>query len=595
MTQQKVIYTAPLKALSAEKFNDWTRGVFRDKVIVQLTGDTLTSQKVRAEMMVQCQTADIVLMTSELLDSLTRNHASEHYQWLYSVALVIVDESHIITSPGRGDCVEASIMRFSQINPKAKIWMLSATMPNVEEFSTWMTNLNGKATHILNSSWRPTTLVWHYLQHDIFGNYYDIQRDKIGKAVKLVQMKPNEKFLVFVWDKNTGRAVVSALREEGVQCEFHNADVDFEGRTSIVSRFEDDNDPLQVIVATTTLSWGINTSAQNVVIVGVNRGLNPIDELDVIQAAGRAGRFGKAPEGHVYLICDNPKQWQIRIKNPRPVTSTLLDEDALSFHICAEIRNKVITDTESLYKWYRRTLASIQQELTMEVIDSVIAKLVGWECIRVDPRGFFEITSLGMVAATLYYHPKDVFHWAKSFGHIDRNNLWNSDLALAYALAAPTMQLPYIARSEQERVMNFSNALGKIWNAPIKSSTLAVDLFDLLCGEKPSVAARQFKQDAERVCAALSWIGGVKKIARQDMWMILPLRLMYGVPAKLVQLCRLPKVGAVRAQKLYAAGIKTLEDVVANPAKVQMVVGQSYLREVLNAAKRILRTEQIGE
>lgn len=252
----KVIYSAPLKALSSEKFHDWTNGIFKNQTIIQLTGDTLTSPKIRAEMMKQCQSADIVLMTSELLDSLTRNFQSENYQWLMDVALLICDESHIITSPGRGDCVEAAVMRFSQINPRARLWMLSATMPNVDEFSTWLSTLNGKSTQILNSTWRPTTLVWHFIQHMTFGGYTEIQSDKVSKAVKLVQMKPTEKFLVFVWDKNTGRNVVSRLREENIVCEFHNADVDFEGRTEIVQRFENDSDPLQVIVATTTLAWG---------------------------------------------------------------------------------------------------------------------------------------------------------------------------------------------------------------------------------------------------------------------------------------------------------------------------------------------------
>ena len=32
----------------------------------------------------------------------------------------------------------------------------------------------------------------------------------------------------------------------------------------------------------------------------------------------------------VYFICDSPKDWEVRINNPRNVESTLLDEDTLS-------------------------------------------------------------------------------------------------------------------------------------------------------------------------------------------------------------------------------------------------------------------------
>jgi helicase len=272
-----------------------------------------------------------------------------------------------------------------------------------------------------------------------------------------------------------------------------------------------------------------------------------------------------------------------------------LDEDALSFHICAEIKNKVITNNESLMSWYDRTLASIQQRLTQEKIDSVISKLEAWDCVKVDHNGFFKCTTLGLVAATLYYHPKDVYHWSESFAQIERQNLWDSDLALAYALAAPSMQLPYITRADQPRVSDLMGRLNHKWRGPTRASTLFADLFDLLSGEKPSMAARQFQNDADRICAALSWIGGIKAIARSDMWAVLPLRLKYGVPQKLVYLCQLPKIGAVRANKLYVMGIRSLEDVLNNPAKVQQVVGQNLVRDVMLAAKRLIRASQSDE
>jgi replicative superfamily II helicase len=81
------------------------------------------------------------------------------------------------------------------------------------------------------------------------------------------------------------------------------------------------------------LAHNCNTSAQNAVIVGTYRGIQPVDELDILQAAGRAGRFGKAPYGNVYLICDNIPEWKEKVAHPRDVTSTLLDTYALAFHL----------------------------------------------------------------------------------------------------------------------------------------------------------------------------------------------------------------------------------------------------------------------
>lgn len=588
MAQKTIIYTAPLKALSHEKFHEWSKGVFHDKKIVMLTGDTLTSQKVRRKMMAECEGADIVLMTSELLDSLTRNHASESYAWLYNVVMLIVDECHIIASPGRGDCVEVAIMRFSQINPQAKIWLLSATATNIHEFTSWLSRLNNKSSYALNSSWRPTTLVWHYLQHSIFGSYVEIQADKIYKSVGLVKEKPTEKFLIFVWDKNTGRNLVGALADEKINAVFYNADLEYEERTGILQQFESDADPLQVIVSTSALAWGVNTSAQNVILVGNHRGLEEVDELDIIQAAGRAGRFGKSPEGHVYFICDSVTGWEARIANPKPVLSTLLDLDLLAFHLCAEIRNKVIYDVPSMHAWYVRTLSCIQQELTPEKVEEVVAHLVQWECVRLNDDGRLQCTSLGVVAATLYYHPKDVYHWGKSLEIIDRQNLWDNDYAIAYLLATPSAQLPYIARKDEVRVSTCTGELRKVWDGRIKSSTLFADLVDLLRGEKPSMPARQIRQDADRIGGALTWIAGIRRIVRQGQVGVLPLRLKYGVPADVAVLCQLPKLGGARAKKLYDAGIKTIAAIASSESQVKRLLGVAIGTSVVEAARNFV-------
>ena len=583
------VYTAPLKALSSEKFDEWSRGVFRDKNIVMLTGDTLTSQKIRQQKMRECENAHIVLCTSELLDSLTRNHGSEHYAWIYRVGLVIVDECHIIASQGRGDCVESAIMRFTSINPAAKVWLLSATAPNADQFSTWLTHLNGKPTHVLNSSWRPTTLVWHYLQHEIFGSYQENQMSKMVNALQIMQSKPDEKYLVFVWDKNTGRMLSKLLQDENINNSFYNADVEYGDRRHILQRFE--TPELNALISTPALAWGCNTSAQNVIIVGNTRGLDPIDELDIIQAAGRAGRFGKAPEGHVYFICDSPKDWEVRINNPRNVESTLLDEDTLSFHLCAEIRNKVITDVESMHDWYNRTLSVIQRPLTPAMVEGVMNKLAMWDAIKMDDNGKLSCTPLGIVAATLYYHPKDVFHWAIGLSVIDQHNLWHNDYAIAYLLAAPTVRLPYIPRKDEMRVITAKQQLIKVWPYSAVGSSLFADLVDVLKGEKPSPAARAIQQDIDRVVGALSWIAGIKRVANLNMVQILALRLKYGVPMELAMLCQIPGVGAARAKKLYDVGITSISAVLGSPGIVRKVLGNTVGNGVLDSARDFVESD----
>ena len=252
----KILFTCPLKALANEKMEAWGQ-LFHDKTILQLTGDTLTNQKVRMDMMEKAKDADILVMTCELLDSITRNFWSEKYQWVKDVQLLICDEAHGVTMAGRGHIIEVSIMRFCQIAPQAKIWFLSATMPNCDQFAQWLNTLNGKPSEIINSQWRPTTLQWHFQAHNIFGNYVENQSDKINRAVRVIEEHQNESTLVFVHDKNTGQRIKSALNELEIPSEFYNADLELESRQDLLQRFEsNESDRLNVLISTSALAWG---------------------------------------------------------------------------------------------------------------------------------------------------------------------------------------------------------------------------------------------------------------------------------------------------------------------------------------------------
>jgi len=252
----KIVYTAPLRALATEKKDAWSK-VFPDAKILQLTGDTLTSQKIRMEMMKEAETADILIMTAELLDSVTRNHYSEHYQWVKHVELLIVDEAHGVTLEGRGHVIEASIMRFCEIAQQAKVWFLSATMPNCGEFAQWLNTLNNKPSEIINSTWRPTELRWNFILHNTLGSYWENQEDKIRKAIECVVNHQNESTLVFVHDKNTGRRIEAVLKEQNISVEFYNADLDFETRKDLLERFESDGENrISTLISTSALAWG---------------------------------------------------------------------------------------------------------------------------------------------------------------------------------------------------------------------------------------------------------------------------------------------------------------------------------------------------
>lgn len=165
--------------------------------------------------------------------------------------------ANCVTMEGRGHVIEASIMRFCEIAQQAKVWFLSATMPNCGEFAQWLNTLNNKPSEIINSTWRPTELRWNFILHNTLGSYWENQEDKIRKAIECVVDHQNESTLVFVHDKNSGRRIEAILREQNISVEFYNADLDFETRKDLLERFESDGENrISTLISTSALAWG---------------------------------------------------------------------------------------------------------------------------------------------------------------------------------------------------------------------------------------------------------------------------------------------------------------------------------------------------
>lgn len=125
---KKVIYTSPIKALSNQKFHEFTLK-FPDITFGLLTGDI----KMNPE-------ASVLIMTTEILQKQLYNKTSgiETFQTFDldfdDLGCVIFDEVHYINDPERGHVWEETIMNL----PKhIQMVMLSATINNPQKFATW--------------------------------------------------------------------------------------------------------------------------------------------------------------------------------------------------------------------------------------------------------------------------------------------------------------------------------------------------------------------------------------------------------------------------------------------------------------------------
>ena len=139
----KIFYTAPIKALSNQKFHELCAEYGEDEVGL-LTGDV----NVRGD-------APIVVMTTEVL----RNMIYADSPTLTDLAFVVLDEVHYLGDRFRGAVWEEIILHLPR---SVRLVSLSATVSNAEEFGDWMHAVRGD-TDVVLSEHRPVPLYQHVL------------------------------------------------------------------------------------------------------------------------------------------------------------------------------------------------------------------------------------------------------------------------------------------------------------------------------------------------------------------------------------------------------------------------------------------------
>ncbi len=136
--QESVIYTAPIKALSNQKYRDF-RARYGERVGI-LTGDVSLNPE-----------APIVVMTTEIY----RNSLFENLERIAKVGWVIFDEVHYLDDPERGTVWEEALL-FTP--PEIRILALSATVPNVRELAEWIRSVHGRPIAVVEEVHRPVPL-----------------------------------------------------------------------------------------------------------------------------------------------------------------------------------------------------------------------------------------------------------------------------------------------------------------------------------------------------------------------------------------------------------------------------------------------------
>jgi superfamily II RNA helicase len=139
---RRAVYTAPIKALSNQKFRDFRAMKSHDVGI--MTGDVTMRP-----------TAPLVIMTTEIF----RNSIFERGPELTDIGLIVFDEIHYMDDLERGTVWEESIIFLPQ---PSRLLALSATVSNLSQFCEWVSQVRGQEVATVVSNDRPVPLL-HYL------------------------------------------------------------------------------------------------------------------------------------------------------------------------------------------------------------------------------------------------------------------------------------------------------------------------------------------------------------------------------------------------------------------------------------------------
>src|SRR3989454_10095455 len=157
-TGKRIAYTTPLKALSNQKFADFTRA-FGEDVVGILTGDVKVNPQGR-----------VLIMTTEILRNMFYAGGLSNLGW------VVLDECHYMGDEGRGTVWEEIIVNAPKDVP---LVALSATVANIKEIADCISIVHRPIVPITHPH---RSVPLQYLVADLSGEIHTYETVRNGKV-----------------------------------------------------------------------------------------------------------------------------------------------------------------------------------------------------------------------------------------------------------------------------------------------------------------------------------------------------------------------------------------------------------------------------
>jgi helicase len=602
----KALYIVPLRALAAEKYEDLKEFESLGIKVGISVGDYDSVDPTLEKF-------DVIVATSERADSLLRHRSN----WLQQLTVVVADEVHLINDVDRGPTLEITLAKLRQVNPKAQVLALSATIKNSDQLAKWL-----EAEHV-KSEWRPVPLkegVYHDgLVHFVDQTLQEIKGGEDDIAGLIVDiMASGGQALVFVSTRRSTEALAKALgsqvKEElteknqdqlqkiaaslaaaqeeptsmaarlakciGNGVAFHNAGLTNAQRSIVEKEFKKGR--IAAIVATPTLASGINLPARRVIIRDLNRydvnfGLAPISVLEIKQMCGRAGRPKYDKYGEAILFAkdideiDDLMDRYFR-SEPEAIESKLGSEPALRMHVLASVATGHVSTEEDLLAFFNRTFYAFAGEVSQihGKIREVLDFLAKQEFINRQD-GFLKPTFFGKRTSDLYIDPLSAVKMRDALRKPRDDPMFH----LWSVCTTPDMPKLYLRRGDyawveqkiEEADFTFPIEDYDFFLAEMKTASLLDDWMAERTEDEVTKKfgigpgdIRRMTDQAEWLLYSMAELGRIFNKKKVRSLTRLTTRVQYGVKEELLELISLRGVGRVRGRALFKSGFKTLRD-----------------------------------
>ncbi|KAH0615094.1 uncharacterized protein H6S33_000730 [Morchella sextelata] len=469
----KVVYIAPMKALVRERVKDWSARLTGPMglKLVELTGDNTPDTRTIRD-------ADIIITTPEKWDGISRSWQTRSY--VRKVSLVIIDEIHLLGGD-RGPILEIIVSRMnyiaSQTDNSVRLMGMSTACANASDLGNWLGVKEGLFN--FRHSVRPVPLEIYidgFAEQQGFCPLMQSMNRPAYLAIKT--HSPKKPVIIFVASRRQTRLTAKDLIafcgiEDNPRQFLGISDEDLQ---TVLTRTKDDSlkealqfgiglhhagliesdrqlveelftfNKIQILVATSTLAWGVNLPAHLVVVKGTqyfdakSEGYVDMDLTDVLQMLGRAGRPQFDSSGIARIFTQDAKKsfYKYFLHTGFPVESSL--HKVVDDHLGAEISAGTITakqDALDYLTWtffFRRlhknptyyglnisvedqdslTAQELANDFIVDIVEKSVSELVKSGCVRSFSNGDVESTPLGKIASYYYLSHKTIRNLVKN-------------------------------------------------------------------------------------------------------------------------------------------------------------------------------------